>query len=163
MGNKLSETNEPVDYDSLFEGNESFDEGQYKEFGATIKKINTESDVGVLIEMDIDYRNAEVLEKLKTNDTSFMPRYDAKNVIIHIGEGNASVLNAENEMVAVFLSAAKYRLLISKECIANISKVTLKLKAKETEISFLDLRDQYLIEIPLLVVLNAADIVIYSK
>jgi hypothetical protein len=159
LAQAFGETEETADYDSLFEG--SLDEGEYAEFGAAVTKINDASDVGLLIEMTLDYKDRATVDRLKNGDIDFIPQYDQKNLVIHIGQSNAA-LDGENEMVGAFLGAAKYRLVVSKKCII-INRAALKVNGKEIFVSFLDLQDEYLIEVPLMTFLNASDLVLYSK
>ena len=57
-------------------------------------------------------------------------------------------------MVQLFLATSKYRLLVSKACMPSISKVILKESKKSTEVSYLDLYDEYLIDIPIITLLK---------
>jgi hypothetical protein len=67
-------------------------------------------------------------------------------------------------MAAAFLAAGKYRLAISKKCVANIERVTIKTDKEEEDISFLDLYDEYLVEIPMpIIFMSEIDLIIHSK
>ena len=70
---------------------------------------------------------------------------------IYIGSmQDKSALQTQNEVLQLFLASSKYRLLISKTCIPSISKILLKTAKKSTEVSYLDLYDEYLIDIPIM-------------
>jgi hypothetical protein len=79
-----------------------------------------------------------------------------------LGENSGSTDG--NAMAAAFLATGKYRLAISKKCIANIERVTIKTNEGETDINFLDLYDEYLVEVPIpIIFMSAIDLIIYSK
>lgn len=63
-------------------------------------------------------------------------------------------LQTDNEMLQLFLASSKYRLLISKSCMPSISKILLKKAKKSTEVSYIDLYDEYLIDIPIMLLLT---------
>ena len=115
--------------------------------------------------MNIDYLDRNVVDKIDRINTSFIPKYNGRNMIIHVDFLNGKYdSSSDNAMAAAFLATGKYRLLISKKCVADINKVTVRSKNDEAEINFSDLYDEYLIEIPLpLIMVSAIDVVIYSK
>ncbi|WP_461255994.1 hypothetical protein [Treponema sp. R80B11-R83G3] len=156
-----------IDYEKLFDENDmnTLDMKEYNQFGATLKKINDTMDVGYLFDINMDYRDKNVVNKINSSNASFIHKYNGKNIIIHIAKlGDNSSSSSDNEMVALLLATGKYRLAINKKCIANVSKVVIKTIKDETEINFLDLFDEYLIEIPIpIIVMSDIDIIIYSK
>ncbi|MCL2042804.1 MAG: hypothetical protein FWG89_01555 [Treponema sp.] len=155
-----------IDYDDIFDdifGDSEIDFDDYNEFGASISNINNEFDIGLLISMSLNYRDRDVSNAINRGSHSFIHKYDGKNITIHIDMAGSSGVTEDNAMAAMFLAASKYRLSISKKCVADIIKVTLKNDEDETEIGFTDLPDGYLIEIPMSILfLSAIDIVIYS-
>ena len=170
LADSFSDSTGSVDYEELFDELfadselKALDVHNYTQYGAAVKRVNDAVDVGFMIEMNLDYRDRDTVNKINRDDTSFIPKYNGKNITLHIdciGDG-ASV--EENEMASAFLSAGKYRLMISKKCIAAVDKVTLKTPRGETEISCLELYDGYLVEVPIsLIFISDVDVVIYSK
>jgi hypothetical protein len=164
MANSFSGSGESIDYEELFNEGNSIDIKEYDKFNATVKTVNDAMDIGYLIDMSIDYRNRNTLAIINRSNMSFIPKYNGKNIALHIDRlGDDSDSADDNEMAAAFLATGKYRLAISKKCVANIERVTIKTVEGETDISFLDLHDEYLIEIPMPVIfMSAVDLTIYS-
>jgi hypothetical protein len=156
-----------IDYEKLFDESDlnTMDMNEYNQFGVNIKKINDLMDIGFLLTMNIDYRDRNLVNKINRANINFIPKYNGKNIIIHIDFLNGKYSSSDdNAMAAAFLATGKYRLAVNKKCIADIGKVTIKANNTETEINFLDLYDEYLIEIPLpIIMMSAIDLIIYSK
>jgi hypothetical protein len=165
MANGLSDSDDNIDYEKLFEESNDIDIEEYGKYNATIKTVNDTMDIGYLIDMNIDYRDRNTLNAINRSNTSFIPRYSGKNITIHIDcLGDESDSTEDNAMAAAFLSTGKYRLAISKKCIANIGRIAMKTAEDETDINFLDLYDEYLIEIPMpIIFMSDVDLIIYSK
>jgi hypothetical protein len=165
MANGLSGSNEDIDYEKLFNESNNIDVKDYNKFNATVKTVNDTMDVGYLVDMNIDYRDRNTLNMINRSNTSFIPKYNGKNIIIHIDcFGEDSDSTDDNAMAVAFLATGKYRLAISKKCIANIERITIKTAEGETGISFLDLYDEYFIEIPIpIIFMSDVDLTIYSK
>jgi hypothetical protein len=167
MANGFSGSNEKIDYEKLFDESEmnTVDMNKYEQFSATVSKVNDIMDIGYLIDMNINYRDRNTVNRINSTNTSFIPKYDGKNMIIHVDAiGDSSSSSADNGMAAAFLATGKYRLLLDKKCISNIQKVIIKTSEGETETSFLDLHTEYLIEIPIPVIyMTDIDLIIYSK
>ncbi|MDR2808415.1 MAG: hypothetical protein LBB43_05325 [Spirochaetaceae bacterium] len=163
MANGVSDDN--IDYEKLFDESSTVDIKEYNQFNATINKINDVMDIGYLINMNIDYRDRSLVNQINRSNTGFIPRYNGKNIIIHIDcLGGNSGSTDDNAMAAALLATGKYRLLINKKCIANIEKVSIKTYEGETSINFLDLYDEYLVEIPIpIIFVSDVDLIIYSK
>jgi len=161
MGNSLGGSGS-IDYDDIFEGGE-IDVNSYNQFGAKLTKINSEFDVGFILDMALNYRDRNTANVINQSKESFIHKYNGKNMVIHVDCTGGRGISNDNEIAAAFFAAAKYRLDINKKCVANIKKVTIKANEKETEIDFLDLTDEYLIEIPMSILfLSAIDVIIYS-
>lgn len=145
-----------VNYDDLFAEFNASDIKEYEQFGAKITKINDQVNAGYLIDMNLNYKDKNTLKAINAEDIDFIPRYTKKKMTIYIGslqqEGDS--LQTDNEMVQLFLATSKYRLLISKSCMPSISKVILKESKKSTEVGYLDLYDEYMIDIPIAVLLK---------
>lgn len=165
MANSFSESGESIDYEKLFDESNNIDITDYNKFNATIKNVNDTMDVGYLVDMNINYRDRNMVNEINRSNTSFIPKYNGKNIVIHIDNiGDNSGSSDDNAMAAAFLATGKYRLAISKKCIANIDRVIIKNGEGETGMSFLDLYDEYLIEIPIpIIFMSDLDIIIYSK
>jgi hypothetical protein len=167
MANGFSESSDSIDYEKLFGESNNIDVTEYNQFNATVKTVNDTMDVGYLVDMNIDYRDRNTQNKINRSNTSFIPKYNGKNIIIPIdclGGKSGSTDADANAMATAFLAAGKYRLAISKKCIANIERVTIKTSEGETGINFLDLYDEYLVEIPIpIIFMSDIDLIIFSK
>jgi hypothetical protein len=165
MANGFSEPNDSIDYEKLFDKSNNVDVTEYNQFNATVKIVNDAMDVGYLVNMNIDYRDRNTLNKINRGNMNFIPKYNGKNIFIHIDcLGGKSGSADDNAMAAAFLATGKYRLVISKKCIANIERVTIKINEGEMGINFLDLYDEYLVEIPMSIIfMSDIDLIIFSK
>jgi hypothetical protein len=164
MANGLSGSSESIDYERLFNESNNIDVKEYDKFNATVKTVNDTMDIGYLVDMNIDYRDRNTLNTINRSNTSFIPKYSGKNITIHIDRlGEDSDSTDDNAMAAAFLATGKYRLVISKKCIANVGRIAIKTGEGETDINFLDLYDEYLVEIPMpIIFMSAVDLIIYS-
>ena len=137
---------------------------EYEQFGAKITKINDQVNAGYLIDMNLNYKDKNTLKAINTENIDFIPKYEKKKMTIYVGSlKDDESSQTDNEMFQLFLASSKYRLLISKSCMPSISKVILKESKKSTEVSYLDLYDEYLIEIPITALLkNKITVEIYQ-
>jgi hypothetical protein len=100
--------------------------------------------------MVINYRDRTVVDKINRDNVVFIPRYNGKNISIHLDFKDDDPEDGSNFMAAAVLAAFNYRLLIDKKCISSINKVIMKTsEEEEKEIEFFDLHNEYLIEIPI--------------
>jgi hypothetical protein len=165
MANSFSDSDDKIDYEKLFDESSSIDKITYNQFNATIKPINDMMDFGYLFDMSLDYQDKSIVNEINRSNSSFMPKYNGKNIVIHIDcLSKEPASTDDNGLSDAFLSTGKYRLIISKKCIANIDRVALKIDGLEEDIDFIDLYDEYLIEISMpIIFLSDVDIMIYSK
>jgi len=156
--------NSSVNYDELFTEFNTSDMEEYEQFGAKITKINDQVNAGYLIDMNLNYKDKNTLKAINTENIDFIPKYEKKKMTIYVGSlKDDESSQTDNEMFQLFLASSKYRLLISKSCMPSISKVILKESKKSTEVSHLDLYDEYLIEIPITALLkNKITVEIYQ-
>ncbi|WP_148257279.1 hypothetical protein [Treponema primitia] len=158
---------EDFDYEKLFDESEmnTIDVNEYRQFGATVKRVNDTMDIGYLVDMNMNYRDRNIVARINGENPSFIHKYNGKNIIIHIDcLGDGSEFSDENAMAAAFLATGKYRLAINKKCINTIDKATIKTIEGETEIYFLDIFDEYLVEIPIpLIVMSDINLILHSK
>ena len=147
--------NRTVNYDELFTEFNTSDMKEYEQFGAKMTKINDQVNAGYLIDMNIDYKDKNVLKAINAEDIDFIPKYAKNKMMIYAGSlKDDDSLQTDNEMLQLFLASSKYRLLISKSCMPSISKILLKKAKKSTEVSYIDLYDEYLIDIPIMLLLT---------
>ncbi len=136
--------------DELFNEFDEFDMDEYESFAAKIVKINNPVNIGYLIDMNIDYQNKEMLKALNTRDIDFVPKYEKKKMTIYVGTlQDSNYSKTDNEMMQMFLATCRYRLLVNKSGMPSIGKVILKSAQNSMQIGFLDLYDEYLIDIPM--------------
>lgn len=142
-------SNEHINYDELFEEYKfsETDLTEYKQFSAKFTKINDAVNMGFLIDMNIDYKDKDVLKTINIGDIDFIPKYGKNMMSIYLGSlHDNSILDDEMNL---FLAGNKYRLLISKSCMPTVGRVFVKMAHHSMEMTYLDLCDEYLIEIPI--------------
>lgn len=156
--------NPSVNYDELFAEFNTSDMKEYEQFGAKITKINDQVNAGYLIDMNINYKDKDILKAINAEDIDLIPKYGKKKMTIYAGSlQDDDYSKTDNEMLQLFLASSKYRLLISKTCMPSIKKVLLKTAKKSTEVGYLDLHDEYMIDIPIILLLtDKATIEIYQ-
>jgi len=156
--------NPSVNYDELFAEFNTSDMKEYEQFGAKITKINDQVNAGYLIDMNINYKDKDILKAINAEDIDLIPKYGKKKMTIYAGSlQDDDYSKTDNEMLQLFLASSKYRLLISKTCMPSIKKVLLKTAKKSTEVGYLDLYDEYMIDIPIILLLtDKATIEIYQ-
>ena len=162
----LSGSTDDIDYNEMFDESDmyTFDTDNYIQYGAVIERINDVSEFGLQLRMNIDYRDQNVMDEINRTSSSFIPKYNENGMTIRIERiGNVASSVEENVMTAVFLASGRYRLMISKRCIENINRAVIKTIEDEAEISFIDLYDKYLLEIPIpLLIMDDIDLILYS-
>ena len=155
--------NPSVNYDDLFAEFNTSDMKEYEQFGAKITKINDQVNAGYLIDMNINYKDKDILKAINAEDIDLIPKYGKKKMTIYTGSlQDDDYSKTDNEMLQLFLASSKYRLLISKTCMPSIKKVLLKTAKKSTEVGYLDLYDEYMIDIPITLLLTKTTIEIYQ-
>ena len=155
--------NPSVNYDELFAEFNTSDMKEYEQFGAKITKINDQVNAGYLIDMNINYKDKDILKAINAEDIDLIPKYGKKKMTIYAGSlQDDDYSKTDNEMLQLFLASSKYRLLISKTCMPSIKKVLLKTAKKSTEVGYLDLYDEYMIDIPITLLLTKTTIEIYQ-
>ena len=126
-------------------------------FSATRSKIDNEFSAGYLIDMDINYKDKAIKEKVLSNiEAEGLPVhvYDKDKIVINLGFLHNNATSKNDEMGQAFLASAKYRLLLSKTCMPKLSKVVLKFRSGEMNMAYEDFYDEYLIEIPILLLVE---------
>lgn len=133
--------------DMLAEGNMS----DYDQFSATTAQINNEASIGWLVDMNIDYKDEHTQKAINECSIDFIPKYEKGKMILYFKPSTSGLTDGymENEELEVLLTIGKYRLFVSKTSMPSLSKVVVKTEEKPTDIGYLDLYDQYLIEIPI--------------
>lgn len=147
--------NDSIDYEEFFNELEESDMDQYEQFDAKITKIDDQTNAGYLIDMNINYKDKHTLKMIAAQEVDFIPKYEKNKMTIYAGSlQDDEIAQTDNEMAQMFLANSKYRLLISKLCMPTISRVLIKTSKDSMEISSLDLYDEYLIDIPLILLLK---------
>lgn len=147
--------NPSVNYDDLFAEFNTSDMEEYEQFGAKMTKISDQVNAGYLIDMNINYKDKDILKALNAEDIDLIPKYGKKKMTIYVGSlQDDDYSQIDNEMMELFVASSKYRLLISKTCMPSIKKVLLKTAKKSTEVGYLDLYDEYMIDIPIMLLLK---------
>ncbi|UTC43213.1 hypothetical protein [Treponema sp. OMZ 857] len=156
--------NPSINYDELFAEFNTSDMEEYEQFGAKMTKINDQVNAGYLIDMNINYKDKDILKAINAEDIDLIPKYGKKKMTIYVGSlQDDDYSKTDNEMLQLFLASSKYRLLISKTCMPSIKRVLLKTAKKSTEVGYLDLYDEYMIDIPIILLLtDKATIEIYQ-
>ena len=124
-------SSEDKNYEEFFNDKEIkklIDSPKFNPFSAKISKINDPVDIGYLIDMNINYNDKNILKKINSQDAiDFIPKYTGEKAIINLTSFSEKSNENPNkdEAAMALLATGKYRLLISKSCIKNISKVVL--------------------------------------
>jgi hypothetical protein len=136
-------------------------ENEYARFNGKAEVLNTETEFGYILNMDIGY-NREVVDAIIKEKPSFVPLYTKEGM--SLGIESLGDNSETNEYGLVFLSTSRYRLSVSKRCMASVSRVTITKNGKETPVSFLDLGDSYFVEIPILLLMDGDTVLtLYAK
>lgn len=167
MAKAMGGNSSSFDYNDLFSEFGDGNSFEYEGVSAKMTKIDDNFSAGYLIDMNIDYKNKNIQEKLlKNTDIPPLPipRYERNKMVIYLGFLNEKNGASNNEeMGLAFLASAKYRLLVNKACIPTISKIVLKSTKQDLNIGYTDLYDEYLIEIPIpLLVADKCTIELYQ-
>jgi hypothetical protein len=140
----------------------------YEQFGGQVEDLKKENELGVLVTMDIGYTK-ETVDRIIAENTPFVPRYTQEGITIpvQVFEDPGAELALMDGLVQMSLMGM-YRLVISKRCVANVQRAVLTRYPGDNPlfqgqgpdgsdpfaVDVLDLGDQYLIEVPLLLLLE---------
>lgn len=116
-------------------------------------KIDTETDFGFFVKTSYNLSQNKNIK----GDTNFIPLQSGSKTVFYLNLKSSSEgdsIKENTQIVNALLSSAKYRLTISKTFLKNISKVYLEDDEIIRKISFVDLTDEYLIEIPMIYLLD---------
>lgn len=141
---------EDANYDSFFDEYklDETDIDEYNRFSAQVSKINTEFDIGYLVNININYNDKEIAGFLKNEHIDFIPQYGKNMMKIHIASSDKADTEFEQEAL-LLMASGKYRLFVSKSCMPSISTGIIKNAKGTFEVNPLDLNTEYLIEIPI--------------
>jgi len=154
MAKAMGGDSSSFDYNDFLDEFGDSDSLEYDGFSAKLTKIDNDFSVGYLFDMSIDYKDKNIQEKLLTDAEIAplpIPRYEKNKMVIYLGflnEKNSASSNNE-EMGMAFLASAVYRLLVSKKCMPQISRIVLKSATQNMNIGYADFYDEYLIEVPI--------------
>ncbi|MGP1577340.1 MAG: hypothetical protein ACTTH7_07655 [Treponema sp.] len=156
MAATMNGKQDPLNYNELFDQFNPAENYLHsnKLIQSTINKVNDPNDIGYLITMNINYRDEDVQNALVEDTFDFIPLYGKKMIIIPITQLEDSDSEVNNEMAELFFSSSKYRLLINKSVMPTISKVLVNTVTESSEVHFIDLYNEYLIEIPIIVLIH---------
>lgn len=148
----------PIDDEQLSDMQDEFGVSDYDRFSAKKVIVNNEASFGYLIMMNLDYTDEDTQQAVNAGTSNFIPKYEKEKITISLTSSTTDLAAgySDNEEISVFLSMCKYRLLVEKTSMPSLSKVVLKTKEKPIKIDYLDLYDQYLIEIPIIALLGGA-------
>jgi len=165
MADGLSE--DDADFEEIFNENDlnNMDLDRYDQFGTSFEKINDSTDAGYLLSMNIDYRDQDMVNSINKADISFIPRFGKRDITIPIDLLDGSYgSSGDDAMALAFMSTGKYRLLINKNIMADIGRAVVFAGNEETELTVLDLYNDFLVEIPLsILITSAVDLKLYAK
>jgi hypothetical protein len=148
MANSNSENQGPIDFDQYFKESPMFDNLLNLNIGSSLEKVDNTLDYGYLLKVKISKDNKSDIE-----ENGFFPKRNGKSIVIDLGDLKISTSNDQsNEMGMALLSTAKYRLLLSKKYCNTIKSIQLinNENDESTDCNYVDLDDEYLIEIPLI-------------
>ena len=147
------------DYNELLDGIKDAPSIDYEGVCAKITKVDSEFSAGFLLDINIDYKDKNIQEKLKMDedvDRLPIPKYEENKMCIYLGFFNESAdANSfdNGDVLQAFLSSGSYRLLVSKTCMPTLTRVTLNSTKGDVDMSYTDFYDEYLVEIPITLLL----------
>ena len=150
----MSSDKSSFDYNELLSEFKTSDIDEYEQFNAKVTKINDDVNIGCLIDMKIDYKDKKVIQAIEEDDIDFIPQYNKKMMSIYIESTQNNSFGPDDNMGMMLLANSKYRLLVSKSCMPSVSKVVITTDKNSTTTTYLDLYDEYLIEVPISLLLN---------
>ena len=125
-----------------------------KELGASITKIDTDTEFGVAIQLSLDLKSKDVQEAMSSQEDPIIPQISDKGITISFpGQSSPS---KQDENSKAIMTAFKYRLSVGKALMPTISKVILRTGDIEINPEAVELPDMYIIEIPMSYVFSSA-------
>ena len=116
---------------------------EYHPIDVQVSPISDEVHLGYFVNMNINYKDQRVQKLLKSGELDFLPVYKKNMMSIRIGSMSDSDFTDP-----MLLSLCRYRLLVSKSCMPSLRTVAVRNNIEMTPVSFFDLHDEYLIEVP---------------
>ncbi len=119
-----------------------------KNIDAEYKKVDSELECGYEMYITVDMNSKEYKKLKKDNAPAFLPIIDAKEIFIAFPQDEEED-NGDDQMAAGFMASAVYKLSLNRNVVEKIKSASF-INADETfEVSFIELPDIYIIEVPL--------------
>lgn len=146
MGSAKAEENPCED---VFKFNEDQIIGTFpKSIKADCNKVDTDLECGYEMYITIDMNSKEYKKLKKDNAPAFLPIIDAKEIFIAFPQDEEED-KGDDQMAAGFMASAVYKLTLNRNVVEKIKSASF-INADETfEVSFIELPDIYIIEVPL--------------
>jgi hypothetical protein len=119
-----------------------------KNIKAEYKKVDSELECGYEMYITIDMNSKEYKKLKKDNAPAFLPIIDKKEIFIAFPQDEEEDKD-DDQMAAGFMASAVYKLTLNRNVVEKIKSASF-INADETfEVSFIELPDIYIIEVPL--------------
>ena len=119
-----------------------------KNIEAEYKKIDTELEGGYEMYMKVDVKSKDYKKLKRSNAPALFPLIDNGEIYIKFPQNDENGSDGD-EMGAAFMSTALYSLTVNRNLIDEIESVTFSNADETYDISYIELPDIYIIELPL--------------
>ncbi|MDP8242136.1 MAG: hypothetical protein RAP70_10905 [Candidatus Celaenobacter antarcticus] len=145
MGGKKSDDNPCED---IFKYNEeSIINGFPKNIKARFVKADNDLECGYEMYMSVDVKSKDYKKLKRSNAPALFPLVGDGEIYIKFPQGEED--GGGDQMSAAFMSTALYRLTVNRNVIDEIESVTFKNADESYDISYIELPDIFIIEVPL--------------
>ncbi len=146
MGGSKSDDN-PCE--GVFEFNEDFIiSGIPENIEARFVKVDNDLECGYEMYMSVDTKSKDYKKLKRSNAPALFPLVDDEGIYIKFPQSDEES-GGGDQMGAAFMATALYRLTINRNVIDEIESVTFKNDEESYDISYIELPDIFIIEVPL--------------
>ena len=119
-----------------------------KNIEAEYNKVDSELECGYEMYMSVDTKGKEYKKLKKSNAPALFPLVDDGEIYIKFPQSGEEDEGGD-QMSAAFMSTALYRLTVNRDVIDEIHEVTFNAGDEFYELSYIELPDIFIIEVPL--------------
>jgi len=118
-----------------------------KSVKADCKRVDTELECGYEMYLTVD-TNSKDYKKMKKDDApAFVPLIDKNEIYIAFPQDDEE--EEDDQMAAGFMASAVYQLTMNRNVVKNIKSISFKNADESFDVSFVELSDMFIIEVPL--------------
>ena len=147
MGGNKSDDN-PCE--GVFEFNENFIISEIPEnVEARFVKTDNDLECGYEMYMSVDVKSKDYKKLKRSNAPALFPLVADGEIYIKFPKNDENSSGGGDQMGAAFMSTALYRLTVNRNVIDEIDTVTFKTEDESYELTYIELTDIFIIEVPL--------------